>query len=162
MKWLVVGALVAVFAASLVVQAGRAPATPTPVHPLFRAGQRWAFVPRPGEESATAIVCRVETIPGHGPVVHIRVEGVRLPDPNVPGGFFDSIGHLPLTAEAFEASITRLVAESVPVPPFEEGYARWRAGFDAGRWGLFTSSVAAAIHATEASRQGTAPPPAPR
>ena len=85
-------------------------------------------------------------------LVHVTVEGVRLPDPTAADGFLDRITHLPLTAAAVDASVTRLVAEDEAVPPFADAYRRWREGFDTGRWGLFGESVAEAVEAADRFR----------
>ena len=59
------------------------------------AGQVWSYATRPGEEASRIVICRVETDPKLGEMVHIHVRGLRFKNKHVPGGFSDTIGHMP-------------------------------------------------------------------
>ena len=44
----------------------------------FAPGQVWTYKTRPGEEASRIIVCRVETDPKLGEIVHIHVNGLQI------------------------------------------------------------------------------------
>lgn len=115
------------------------------VDPLYRPGQEWAFATRPGEEAATLIVLRTEDMGAGNTVVHVAVRGLRMRNENAATGVSSEIGHLPFARSALDASGLTLRRDSVPIPPFEDGYAEWR---DA-RGGVWSLPVAAVIDAME-------------
>ena len=119
----------------------------------FRPGQVWRYHTRPGEDSSTLTVLRVETHPTAGVVVHIAVDGVRVRTPA--GGTATELGHLPLAEEALRRSVTEKVRDGAPTDRGMEGYREWRRAFDAGRGGVFTTTVAECVDFVErAATQG--------
>lgn len=110
----------------------------------FRPGQVWAYQTRPGEDSSTVTILRVEEAPKLGVIVHVAVEGVRVPSPT-PGQFVTRLVHLPFAKAAIERSVTRKLRDDAPVPSFDEGYQQWRAAFDTGSGGIFTITIAEAV-----------------
>lgn len=151
-KWWVFGALVVVLAAGVAVQAWREaqkPAPPPPVHARYRVGQRWRVAARPHEPRATVTVLELEPTESDGVLVHVQVDGVRLP---VAGGTLERIAHLPLTAAAMDASVVDLEADYAPAPgDYRAALERWRAGYREGRWPAITTSVREGIALTELS-----------
>lgn len=111
----------------------------------FLPGQVWRYRARPGEESSTLTILRVETHPSLGVIVHVAVGGVRVRSPYAAGGYAGEIGHLPFAEEAVRRSVTALVRDGAPTDAGEEGYREWRRAFDAGSGGVFTTSVAEAV-----------------
>jgi len=108
----------------------------------FRPGQEWAYRTRPGEESSTLTVLRVERAPKLGVVVHVSVDGIRLGDPARPPRH---IGHLPMSEDALRRSVTRKLRDDAPLPGFEDGYAIWREAYDGGEGGAFSIPVAEVV-----------------
>jgi hypothetical protein len=114
-------------------------------------GQRWTYRSRPGEEQSRARVLVVETIPGLGEVVHVGIDDVQVANPVHPHGFSTSIGHVPITREAFDRSVLDVVETVANAPDFET-HQVWRD--DGG--GVFTHPLAAIVTAEDALRDGYA------
>jgi hypothetical protein len=110
----------------------------------FRAGQKWAYQTRHGEEGSTLTVLKVEPDPKLGEIVHIAIDGIKI---KAPQGVRTHLEHTPISAKALEGSVTRVVVEKVPLPDFAEGYAQWKAA----RGGVFTIGVAKIVDAIEQS-----------
>jgi hypothetical protein len=111
----------------------------------FRAGQEWGFAGRPGDPKPTLVVVKVEALPEIGEVVHVSVRGVRIRNPRAPEGYVDALPHLPFSPDALRRSVTSLVADSVTLPSFEQGYDQWRRA----KGGAFTISVREALDLAE-------------
>lgn len=109
----------------------------------YRPGQVWSYKTRPGEETSTFTILRVEAASNGKRIVHIHVDGIRLknctggPEPN-------SVTHMPFARESIDASAVKNLART-QVPAFEDGYAEWRKGWDARKAGFYTITVAEAI-----------------
>jgi hypothetical protein len=115
----------------------------------FAAGQVWTYKTRSGEDASRVVVCRVETDPKLGEVVHIQVNGLKLQNKHAPEGFSGVIGHLPYSADALRKSVTKLEATGTKPPEFEEGYKTWRAAFEQHKAGVWTVGVAEAVATME-------------
>src|SRR5260221_695182 len=115
----------------------------------FTPGQVWTYNTRPGEEASRIVICRVDADPKLGQIVHIHVNGLRLKNKHLPGGFSDQIGHMPYSGDALHKSVTKLESTSAALPTFEDGYREWRSAFDQGKAGVWTSSVSEAIGGME-------------
>ncbi len=122
---------------------GRKPAAPLDAADSdFRAGQEWAYHTRPGEESSTLTVLRVERSPELGVIVHVAVGGLDIRNPANPARPVREIGHLPMSEDAVRRSVTRRLRDDAPLPDFEKGYQIWRRAHDSGKGGIFTIPVA--------------------
>jgi hypothetical protein len=114
----------------------------------FQVGQTWAYHTRPGEESSRIIVLRVDETTHAGIIVHIAVEGVRLPGATASDRTTQAIGFAPIAHDALVRSVTELVGtepDFIPPSDFEEGYRGWRSAFDAGKAGIWTTEVATIV-----------------
>jgi hypothetical protein len=111
----------------------------------YRVGERWHYRTRPGEEGSLLTILKVESSPRLGIIVHVSVDGLRIENPNAPGGVSDTIGHLPMAEQAVDNSVTAPSATNVVMPGQDEGYEEWRRAFDAGGAGIWTVTVADAI-----------------
>ena len=109
----------------------------------FQPGQVWQYKTRPGEDSSTLAVLKVETHPKTGVIVHIAVTGVRVRLPS--GGYTTELGHLPLSEDALRRSVTTKVRDGATDDRASEGYREWRRAFDAGKGGVFTTTVAECV-----------------
>jgi len=107
----------------------------------FHVGERWNYRARPGEETSTLTVLKIESLPKSGVVVHVSVDGLHLKSPKAPTGMTDNIGHLPFAEAALDRSVTTLAAVSVALPDYEAGYDEWRRA----KGGVFTITVAEAV-----------------
>jgi hypothetical protein len=120
----------------------------------YRVGQVWSYRTRPQEPESTLTVVKVESHPKLGTIVHISLQGLRMKSPRAPDGYAETISHLPMSAEALDKSVVKLLRENAPLPEFQEGYKEWRRGFDAGKAGFFTIPVAEAVGIAETSLNG--------
>lgn len=109
----------------------------------YKPGQVWSYKTRPGEETSTITILRVDEAPQGKRIVHIHVDGIRLK--NCTGGPEpDTVAHMPFAREFIEQSVVENL-RTVDVPAFEEGYSDWRRGWDAGKAGFYTITVSQAI-----------------
>jgi hypothetical protein len=108
----------------------------------YGVGQVWSFKGRPGEESATLTIVRVESGKGLPVIVHVSLDDVRIANPHAPGGFTRIVEHAAFTEDAISRSVTKLVRQVKELPPYEEGYERWCDYFDQGKVGINTITVA--------------------
>jgi hypothetical protein len=115
----------------------------------FEAGQVWTYRTRPGEEASRITVLQVDWDLDHGGIIHVWIEGVALKSPHVRTGIVNTVGHMPLSDEALSGSVLALVSSDVPLPSYQEGYAKWRAAFDEGKAGVWTISVAECLQGLE-------------
>jgi hypothetical protein len=111
----------------------------------YQPGQVWAYRTRPGEDSSTLTVLRVERADTLGVIVHVAVEGLAIRNPKAPDGLIRRASHLPFAKEAVDRSVVRKVRDGGPVPDHAEGYSEWRRAFNAGKGGVFTITVAEAV-----------------
>lgn len=122
--------------------------------PPFAPGQVWTYRTRPGEEASRLVVCRVESHPTLGEIVHIHVTGLKLKSPTAPGGFVIEIGHMPYSAEALRVCLTGLASTDAAKPDFEQGYQHWKAAFDNGKAGIWTAALSEAVAVMEDGMNG--------
>lgn len=130
-----------------------------PSKPAFHPGQIWWFTPRPGEEGATLTILKLEATAKDGPLVHVRLSGVRIRNPQAPEGFSVAVEHLPFREEAIARSVIRPAGQARQMPEFEEGYRAWRSAYDAGQASVFGITVAEALTRIERELGGGAPAP---
>lgn len=107
--------------------------------PTFAPGRRWAYRTRPSEEGSTLVVLRRETLGGEV-LLHVQLQGLRIPSPLTESGLTTSIGHLPIREAEVRQSVTRLLEEGVTADD-GGGYETWRAARARGEAGLFTLPV---------------------
>ncbi|WP_104990298.1 hypothetical protein [Deinococcus sp. NW-56] len=107
--------------------------------PTFAPGQRWAYRTRPGEEGSTLIVLRRETVGGEA-LLHVQLQGLRIPSPLTESGLTTSIGHLPIREAEVRQSVTELLEQGVMADD-GGGYETWRAAHARGEAGFFTLPV---------------------
>jgi hypothetical protein len=115
----------------------------------FAPAQVWMYQTRPGEEASRIVICRIETEPKFGEIVHIHVTGLRFKNKHAPGGSSDQIGHMPYSGDALRQSLTKLESTEAALPAFEDGYQQWRSAFHKGNAGIWTAPVSEAIAAME-------------
>lgn len=115
----------------------------------FQVGEVWSYHARPGEETSTVTVLKVETSPRLGNVVHVAVDGLRIKSPRVPGGVMTGIGHIALTEEAARQSLVSRVQLIATLPPFEQGYAHWLDLLNRGRGNVCTNTLISVVEGLE-------------
>ena len=120
----------------------------------YQVGQIWSYKTRPQEPQATLTVVKVESHPKLGTVVHVSLQGLQMKNPQAPGGYSDTLSHLPMSVEALNKSVIKLLREQEPLPDFQDGYKEWRRAFDKGEAGIFTVTVAEAVGFAETAING--------
>jgi hypothetical protein len=112
----------------------------------FKVGEVWNYKTRPGENSSTIVILKVETAPGWSNIVHVGVVGLRIKGPE---GTQDTVPHMPFDEAAVKKSVTTKVSDNGKLTNFQEGYGLWRDAASSGKGGVFTISVAEAVAAIE-------------
>ena len=118
---------------------------------MFEAGQVWTYHCRPGEEVSRLVVLKVESDADVGTIVHVRVEGLRLRNPLLRGGYADTVSHMPFTETALLPGVLTLERTLEKLPNFEAEYAVWRKQFDKGESGAWTVSLLECLNNLEAA-----------
>ena len=115
----------------------------------YRAGQRWSFRGRPQDPAPSLVVGKVETTP-EGVVVHVSVFGIHVVNPHSPQGVNTEAPHLPLSAEALDASGVELMGTGRVDDAFERGYSEWAKA----KGGVFAIPVAECLDILEQALRG--------
>jgi hypothetical protein len=96
------------------------------------------------ETGATATVCHVDDDP-FSCVVHVRIEGVRIPNPEAPGGISKGVHLMPFTEEALAESVGKMISDNVVVTNWEKAYDAWRTAYEEGEATVWSLPVYDAI-----------------
>ena len=115
----------------------------------FKVGQIWNYKNRTGEENSKITILKIEKYYEKEVVIHIYVNGVKIKNELRPNGISDEIGHLPMSIESMNKSVTNLDSENNKLPDFKEGYENWKEAFDSKKGGIFTISVSEAVKFVE-------------
>lgn len=110
---------------------------------MFEVGQRWSFHGEAVDAQASIVIGRIvdDPIP-KGSAIHVWIEGLGATGPDGRPSF-SGTPHTPISREALERSVDKLLEESVFVTSqFEEAYETWRAMAGSGVW---TTTIAAII-----------------
>ena len=110
----------------------------------LRAGQVWAYHTRPGEESSTLTILKIEDYQDLGKVVHIRVDGINITNPTK-ANTVSELPHLPFKEAALQKSITQLLRQVKPVPDFKRGYDYWKKAYLEHHASAFNVGVASML-----------------
>ncbi|HEX2683624.1 MAG TPA: hypothetical protein VHL77_06815 [Ferruginibacter sp.] len=105
----------------------------------FLPGQVWQYSTRPGEESSTITVLKIDEIEDDA-IIHIRIDHIQ----QLTGG---CIQHMPFAADAVLASVTDFVKHLNEVPGFVDGYNQWKQAHDEGKAGYWNMPVKEAVEA---------------
>lgn len=115
----------------------------------FKVGQIWDYQNRTGEENSKITILKVEKYHEKEIVIHIYVNGLKIKNELRPNGVSDDIGHLPMSKESLNKSVTKLISENNKLPDFKEGYENWKEAFDNKKGGIFTISVSETVKFVE-------------
>jgi hypothetical protein len=111
----------------------------------FKVGEVWKYDTRPGEDSSVLTILKIEKYEKGDTIIHIRVDGINLYNPNLPGNNSTYIGHMPYSEKAITNSATKLVGQNNNLPDFSEGYNQWKQAWDDGKGGYWTIDLKEAI-----------------
>jgi hypothetical protein len=125
---------------------------PAPSPTPFHAGQVWCYQTRPTEQASTALVLSVDTTADGEPVIHVQVRGVALQaGPGVQP--ISVIGHMPVSKNSFEQSVTSLLPASEAVPDHSEALSIWLQG-GGGIWAVPLASAIGHLESTLMKPEG--------
>lgn len=115
----------------------------------FKVGQIWNYKTRKGEENSKITILKIEKYNEKEIVVHIFVNGLNMKNELRPNGISEDIGHLLMSLESLNKSVTNLVSENNKLPDFKEGYENWKEAFDNNEGGIFSINVSEAVNFAE-------------
>jgi hypothetical protein len=108
----------------------------------YKIGQVWKYKSRPTEPTSTFTVLKVEHTAADGNIIHVRVDSLRMKNPQQINVGSSEIGHMPFAEAALDSSVTELLKSDQAVSPdYREGYEIWREAFVAGKGGIFSVPV---------------------
>lgn len=115
----------------------------------YSEGQVWSYKTRTGEEKSTVLINKVELNEKLGKIYHISLNGVKVKNPHIAGGFSSELPHFPVSEETLKKSLIKHISNRAPNPDYIEGYNTWKAAFDMGEAGIFTISVSETVEFIE-------------
>ena len=123
---------------------------------VYQPGQEWSYKTREGEDGSTLIICKVQSHPKMGNIVHISLRGLNIKNPLQKIGFSDVITHLPLNEKAMDESVVKVLDASARLPEdiqedFNLAFEDWRAAFEEGKANVLGSPIAETLDYIEDS-----------
>ncbi|HEX9511661.1 MAG TPA: hypothetical protein VF939_14325 [Puia sp.] len=112
----------------------------------FKVGQIWKYDNREGEDSSTLTILKLEKYDVGDTIIHIRVDGLNIYNPQSTAGKTTEIGHLPYSEKALSKCVTKLVGQNNNLPDFSDGYNQWKEAWDSGKGGYWTADLKEAIN----------------
>jgi hypothetical protein len=129
----------AIFAALVLLAVVALGAAAQPATHDYAVGQVWKYHTQPSDADSLIRIGAIEESPVVGTIYHIGVIGVHVPGTNAQ----TSIGHLPVSRQTLDASVTELTKSDAAFPDMTGGIAQWRQAHG----GVFTISVAEIVGA---------------
>jgi len=111
----------------------------------FKVGQVWKYENRKGEDSSTLTILKIEKYEKGDTIIHIRVDGVKVYNPQAASGYSEFIGHMPFSEKTILKSITKQIGQNDNLPDFSDGYNDWKEAWDSNKGGYWTVDVKEAI-----------------
>jgi hypothetical protein len=122
----------------------------------FKVGQRWSYWARPGEEQSTFTICKIESHPTAGVIVHVGLDNLHIQAGKASTGL---LPHLAFSRDAIDKSAAKMIEEDAPLPNYKKGYDEWKAAADDGKLQVWSSTVADTIDSIEKTLNEPPPPP---
>jgi hypothetical protein len=116
------------------------------LRPAYAPGQVWEYKTRAGDEGSLVKIQKIEPYPeaaSQDRVYHVSIIGVRFRNAPLSG----TLGHLPVSRETLDASVTRLSESKAEFPDPSEGIAQWRSA----NGGVFTIPLGQIVDVVEQS-----------
>jgi hypothetical protein len=113
---------------------------------VFVPGDVWSYDTRPTETDSRIIILRVDK-DANTVIVHIRLEGLKLKNPQGPGGISHTVAHVPYD----KAALQSIVREKTGTSDVSDlgGYIHWREAYGAGKAGINTLPLVEILDAIE-------------
>ena len=90
----------------------------------YEVGQVWSYNTRPQEPNSTLMVLRIDNSSKLGQVIFIGLKELRVQHPS--GKVLSSMSPLPLTKEALDQSVIKLVGKADKLMASDFGYSKWK------------------------------------
>jgi hypothetical protein len=97
----------------------------------YQVGQIWSYKTRPQEPDSTLMILRIDNTSKLGPVVFIGLQNVRIRQSN--GRVVATMSPIPITKDALDQSVLKVVGKTDKVMPSDKGYANWKATLLSGK-----------------------------
>jgi hypothetical protein len=118
----------------------------------YQVGQEWSYKTRPNESGSTLIITNIDEDSKLTKIISIYVKGLKIKNTLKPGGGVSTeFPHLPLSMQAMDKSVVKIINEKVELPQSSDGYHIWRDAFDKHQAGVFSIPVSECIDAAEAA-----------
>lgn len=112
----------------------------------FRAGQRWNYWARPGEEQSTFTIEKVESHPTLGVIIHVGLDNLKLTMNKKTMGL---LPHLAFSRDAIDKSAAKKIEDDANLPPFQKDYDNWRQAVEDGKGSVIQVTIAEHLNAIE-------------
>lgn len=116
----------------------------------MQPGHVYKYQTRAHEAGSTFVLIKVDDIKG-SKVASISVSGLKFKSPKAPGGFADSVGHMPISLDALMASKPEDTGTVIKVEWPNDGYDLWKEALDGGKAGFWKASIKDCIDAMESA-----------
>lgn len=107
----------------------------------YDIGQIWNFNAPKGDDSATITILKVERTEKGDTIIHVRLDNIRVYNPEIKEKFTRNITHLPFSRQALDSSVTTLKGQTAEVPEYLNGYLKWKDAYDRNEGGYWKLSA---------------------
>jgi hypothetical protein len=112
----------------------------------YRVGQRWNYWARPGEESSTFTIEKIEVHPTLGEIVHVGLDNLKLTMNKKSVGI---VPHLAFSRDAIDKSAAKKIDDEGNIPPFMNDYEKWKKDIEEGKGTVIQSTIADQLSSME-------------
>jgi len=117
----------------------------------FIAGQVWSYETRLHEQKSKLTVLKVDYFE-NAVVVHIRLDNIKLQDPEESEGMITVVPHMAFLQKALMKSVIKVLDNNHRLPEFSKEYHNWREGDGVGTAWAWHYSVSEALSRLERSK----------
>lgn len=117
----------------------------------FIAGQVWSYETREHEQRSKLTVLKVDYFE-NAVVVHVRLDNIKLLDPEAPQGFRTIVPHMAFMQTALLESVLKVLDKNIRLPEFSKDYHNWREGDGIGTAYAWHYSVSEALNGLERTK----------
>lgn len=104
----------------------REPDFPTVLDGVYAPGQVWSFKAPAEQSRAILTVLRLDSVPGLGTVVHVRLDSLDMSETGRVLNGQHIVQHMPFVRAAIDSSVMSKLVDSGSIPEYADGYAQWR------------------------------------
>lgn len=123
---------------------------------IYLPGEVWHYASRDSEPHARCFIVKIDRQENGEEIFHIALDNLAIQGPDLEDGapgVLTVIGHLPVSRQCLEASLTQRATFAGEVPDVDDGYRRWHEAFKAGEAGVFDIPLATIVEVMERAVQ---------